>query len=351
MATFHLGNAICRSLISWLELDWPLDWESIFKRSGRLVVEIGFGNGDFLAEKAETNPDANFVGIERSWGSAQRLMRRIERKGLENVRVVQGSAGYLVEHLFDQDDIDGAYVNFSDPWPKERHHTRRLIQPEFVSLLGRRLRSGGETTISTDHTEYAEWINEVLQDQELLQSKFCSSFIHDLPGQRPTKYEQKARAAGSRIYYFVWRRDGCVSEPSTHKRVEEMPNVILEGPIDPKQLFSGFEPQTHQESHRGVPVILKFLRAYQDLSEGRHLVEVMVRDGDLSQHFGISVITRPDKRLLVKLAAMGHPRPLYGVKQAVWRVAELILNQFPEMRVASSTVTSDHVEREMEIGD
>ena len=90
---FHLSRAICRSLIPWLELSWPLDWEAIFGRPGRLVVEIGFGNGRFVEEKARTHPEENFVGIERSWGSVTRLLRRIERHGLENVRILQGSAG------------------------------------------------------------------------------------------------------------------------------------------------------------------------------------------------------------------------------------------------------------------
>ncbi len=165
---FHLSRAVCRFLIPWLELSWPLDWEAIFRRPGRLVVEIGFGDGRFVAEKARTNPEENFVGIERN--------------GLDNIRVLQGSASCLVEHLFKPDDIDEAYVNFSDPWPKERHHARRLIQPGFVRLLGSRLRPGGEATLSTDHAAYAAWIADVLEGQALLRSKFSAPFVHDLPG-------------------------------------------------------------------------------------------------------------------------------------------------------------------------
>jgi tRNA (guanine-N7-)-methyltransferase len=346
-----LSRAVCRFLIPWLELSWPLDWEAIFRRPGRLVVEIGFGDGRFVAEKARTNPGENFVGIERSWGSVTRLLRRIERDGLDNIRVLQGSASCLVEHLFKPDDIDEAYVNFSDPWPKERHHARRLIQPGFVRLLGSRLRPGGEATLSTDHAAYAAWIADVLEGQALLRSKFSAPFVHDLPGRRPTKYEQKARTAGSRIYYFVWRRDACLSLSPTSEDVGEMPNVILEGPIDPTRLFSEFEPQTWQESHRGVPVVSKLVGIYRDLREGHHLVEVMVKEGDLSQQFGVSVISRPDARVLIKLSAMGRPRPLYGVKRAVWRVAELVLRQFPEMKVASTTVAPDPVEPETEMED
>ena len=127
----------------------------------------------------------------------------------------------------------------------------------------------------------------------------------------------------------------------TCEGVGEMPNVILEGPIDPARLFSGFEPQTWRESHRGVPVVLKLVGVYRDLREGHHLVEVMVKEGDLSQQFGVSVISRPGAHVLIKLSTMGRPRPLYGVKRAVWRVAELVLRQFPEMSVASTTVTPD----------
>ena len=117
-----------------------------------------------------------------------------------------------------------------------------------------------------------------------------------------------------------------------------MPNVTLEGGFDRANLLSGFAAQTWQEEHRGVVVVVKLVGVYRDAQEGHGLVEAMVKEGELAQHFGVLVLLRPDGRLLVKLSPMGHPRPTWGVKQAVRRVAQLVLKAHPHLRVASSNV-------------
>ncbi len=338
MPALPLSEAICRYMAPWLELDWPVNRESVFGRSGPLVVEIGFGNGSFLIDQAEQHPASNYVGVERSWGSVQRLFKRLDQAGLSNVRVVQGSAAFVLERLFAPDDIDRVFINFSDPWPKERHHSRRLIQPGFVWLLAQRLAVNGEVTIATDHAGYAAWIGEMLEGQSLLRSCFPSTSVHDLPGRTPTKYEQKAMAAGVPVHFFVWRREACVSESVDVERVGTMPNVILEGACDRERLLVGFVSQTWQETHRGVHVVVKLVEGYRDLHHGHWLIEVMVKEGELAQHFGVLALWRSDGRLLVKLSPMGHPRPTWGVKQAVWRVAQAVLGLNPQMRVAESTV-------------
>ena len=110
MAARPLSEAILNNMVSWTSLDWPADWGKVFGRSGPLVVEIGFGTGEFLVDRARAHPEMNFVGIERSWVSVQRLFRRLDRGGPENVRVVHGGADFVLEtSLFDGKPRAGIY--------------------------------------------------------------------------------------------------------------------------------------------------------------------------------------------------------------------------------------------------
>lgn len=337
MRALALSESILKYMIPWLDLDWPLKPAEIYGREGPLVLEIGFGNGVFLVEQAEAHPEVNFLGVERSWGAAQRLFKLLEQTGLENVRVIQAGAEFLLKHVFGPDSFNRIYINFSDPWPKERHHGRRLIQPDFVDLLGERLVVGGEVTIATDHAEYAEWIVEVLEGQSALGSCFDRTKVSELPGRTPTKYELKAIDVGVPINYFVWRREVCLSPPVNVQRIEEMPNVILKGACDQETMFADQEPQSWVLTKAGVNVVIKLSRVYRD-TEGDWLLEMMTKEGAFSQHFGVLVMRRGGGGYLVKLASMGHPRPTWGVKQSVGKVADLIRAHFPAMRVQSSTV-------------
>ena len=337
MCALPLSESILKYMIPWLDLDWPLNPAEIYGQEGAFILEIGFGNGGFLVEQAQKQPDALFLGIERSWGAAQRLFRRLEQTGLGNVRVIQGGAEFLLQYAFEPASIDRIYINFSDPWPKERHHGRRLIQPEFVKLLGERLVAGGEVTIATDHAEYAEYIGQVLEGQSALVSCFDRTKVVELPGRTPTKYELKAIDAGLPINYFLWRREAYVSLPVNVQRVEEMPNVILRGACDKDTMFADQQPQSWVLTHAGVNVVIKLSRVYRDFY-GDWLLEMMVKEDAFSQHFGVLVLNRVDGGYLVKLASMGHPRPTWGVKQSVGKVASLIQARFPAMRVEKSTV-------------
>ncbi len=337
MAAMPLSEAILNYMVPWIAADWPPDWGAIFGRSGPLVVEIGFGTGEFLVDWAQANPKMNFVGVDRSWVSVQRLFRRLERGGPTNVRVVHGGADSVFERLFSLDSVAQVYINFPDPWPKERHHGRRLIQPVFVRALAERLAPGGTVTVATDHGGYASWISEALEAQPLLRSGFPSASVSGLPGRKPTKYERKALNAGVPVRYFVWRRDACVLVPKPVEKVGPMPNMLLEGKYDRTRFPAGFEPCSWWTDHRGVTVVIKLVAVYTD-HNGDYMVETMVKEGVFSQHFGVLVLRRTGNRVLVKLSPIGQPRPTWGVKQAVGRVGQMVLTQCSGLRVAESTV-------------
>ena len=341
MMSLQLSEEIQKYTVPWLQLDWPINWQQIFDRTGDLVLEIGFGNGHFLSDMAAARSDACFIGIELAWGSMRRLFKRLNAQNTNHVRAIEGDAAYLLQHVFAPQSLSEVWINFSDPWPKERHHNRRLIQDTFVKILAERLKPGGTVTIATDHGNYATWITDILTRQSHLQSIYATPSVHKLPGRTPTKYEQKAIDAGVPIHYFVWRLE---SEPSVETRIQKvgnMPNIVLEGAYQREDILTHIARATDQvwrETHGDMQVVIKMTEIYCQLPDNHGLISVMVREGELVQYFGISLLFRKNNQLLIKLAPMGQPRPTWGVKKAVQKVADLILETHPHLWLASSTV-------------
>jgi tRNA (guanine-N7-)-methyltransferase len=334
-----LSSSIERFLIPWTRLDWPLAWPEIFGRTAPLGLELGFGNGEFLEGLAPAHPELNWIGVEISWASVQRLVKRAEAHRLDNVRAIQGDGAFVLEHLFAPGTVDRVFINHPDPWPKKRHYGRRLIQPAFLDLLARRLVPGGEVTIVTDHADYGEWIAEALEGQRALRPAFGTTRVESLPGRARTKYERKGVEAGSRINYFVWRREGDGGpEPAHLENTDTMPNVMLEGPATLSALFPEFAPRMWETDHRGTRVIVQFEQAYLRADAREWLIETRIQEGTFVQHVAISVSPRPEGRLLVKPASIGSPRPTWGVKEAVRLAAEMVLAAHPGLAVHSSSV-------------
>ena len=147
---------------------------------------------------ATARPDACFVGIERAWGSMRRLFRRLNAQDLNHVRAIEGDAAFLLQHVFAPQSLSEIWINFSDPWPKERHHNRRLIQDTFVKILAERLKPDGGVTIVTDHADYATWITDIF-DATIgpaihLRNPICSPVTRTHPNQIRTKSNRCGRA-------------------------------------------------------------------------------------------------------------------------------------------------------------
>ena len=147
----------------------PADWPRIFGRTAAIGVEIGFGMGQALLDWAERRADMNLIGIEIYQPGIGALLSGIERVELTNLRVLQGSAEELIDGKFPPASIHEVHIWFPDPWPKKRHHKRRLIQPAFAAALAGRLAPGGILRIATDWAPYAEWIDAVLAGEPDLQ--------------------------------------------------------------------------------------------------------------------------------------------------------------------------------------
>lgn len=146
----------------------PLDLDRAFGRAAPKILEIGFGMGETTADIADRHPENDYLGVEVHSPGVGALLQRIDKLGLANVRVIQHDAVDVLEHMVPPRSLAGAHLFFPDPWPKKRHHKRRLIQPPFIALLASRLKPGGLVHAATDWEDYANQILEVLSAEPLL---------------------------------------------------------------------------------------------------------------------------------------------------------------------------------------
>lgn len=183
----------------------PVDFAALFGRRAPLVVEIGFGMGDATARIAQARPDIDFVGIEVHTPGIGALLKRIGELDLANVRIVQHDAVDVLRHMVAPASLEGVHVFFPDPWHKKRHHKRRLIQPEFVSLLASRLAPDGIVHCATDWQPYAEQMLAVLSAEPLLVNT-AASYAPRPDYRPPTKFEQRGLRLGHGVWDLVFSR-------------------------------------------------------------------------------------------------------------------------------------------------
>jgi tRNA (guanine-N7-)-methyltransferase len=176
-----------------------------------LVVEIGFGRGEFLQELAKAELASAFLGIEYSRKRVLKLARRLARSELSNVRLLWLSAEEALRDHLPPASVAAFWINFPDPWPKKRHFRRRLIQPESVARMAACLVPGGALHVATDHPGYAEAIAEALGAEARLENAFApSAYRSEVPGRTPTAYELEWRALGRSLFFFEYhRREGA----------------------------------------------------------------------------------------------------------------------------------------------
>ncbi|MGW6131114.1 tRNA (guanosine(46)-N7)-methyltransferase TrmB [Cellulomonas sp. NPDC055163] len=181
-----------------LDADGLLDTATLFGRSAPMVLEIGSGMGETTAAMAAADPDRDYLAVEAHLPGLANLLGLVEQAGLTNVRVAHGDALELVRHRIGPDSLDAVHVFFPDPWPKARHHKRRIIQPEHVALLRSRLRPGGTLHCATDWEEYAHAMLDVLSADPGLENP--AGGFAPRPAHRPvTKFERRGLDLGHTV--------------------------------------------------------------------------------------------------------------------------------------------------------
>lgn len=173
----------------------PIDFAKWFDRSAPVLLEIGSGMGETTAQLAAAEPEVNYVAVEVYEAGLGQLMLRAEKLALDNLRLLHGDAVVLLTGHVEPESLSGVRIFFPDPWPKKRHHKRRLVQPEFVALIASRLAPGGMLHLATDWAHYADQMLDVCSAEPLLRNRFPDWAPR--PGWRPvTKFEQRANEEG-----------------------------------------------------------------------------------------------------------------------------------------------------------
>lgn len=187
--------------------------ESLFGRRAPLTLEIGFGNGAALVSLAEREPDNDFIGIEVYRPGVGHLLLELERRGLENVRIVSMDAVEAIRLHLPDDALDRVLLFFPDPWPKQRHHKRRIVQPEFVRLLATRIKAGGILHMATDWEDYARHMLAVMSEQPAFRNRAGTGSFSARPAARPvTRFERRGRRLGHSVRDLLFERVRRVPE-------------------------------------------------------------------------------------------------------------------------------------------
>jgi tRNA (guanine-N7-)-methyltransferase len=182
-----------------------LDFDAVFGRTSPVILEIGFGMGETTARIAAENPGSDYLAVEVHSPGVGALLKRIEEHALSNIRLVQHDAVEVVKCMIAPGSLAGVHVFFPDPWPKKRHHKRRLIQREFAELLASRLAPGGYLHVATDWEEYAEHILATLSAVPSLANRHGGFAVR--PATRPeTKFEQRGRRLGHASWDILFQR-------------------------------------------------------------------------------------------------------------------------------------------------
>jgi tRNA (guanine-N7-)-methyltransferase len=206
-----------------IERRWPdfglepagqLDLDAVFGRRAPRVMEIGFGNGATLVSLAECHPQRDYLGVDVYEAGIGRLLAAIIELRLTNVRLLRGDAVDVLREHIPAASLAEVLLLFPDPWPKTRHHKRRLVQPAFVKLVATRVEPGGRFTLATDWQQYAEHMLEVLEAEENLVNLAGQGHFSQARGDRAvTKFERRGQRLGHEVWDLRFARRETPSGP------------------------------------------------------------------------------------------------------------------------------------------
>lgn len=182
-----------------------LDFKKIYGNDNPVVIEIGFGMGDATWQIAKDNPDVNYLGIEVHRPGVGKLLNHIEAEGLTNLRIIEFDALEVLDKMVSDGGVDGFHIFFPDPWPKKKHHKRRMVQRPRTNLIAKKLKKGGYLYFVTDWYPYAEFALEELNLTEGLKNRY-NGFAEKQPWRSQTKFERKGQAADRVITEIMFEK-------------------------------------------------------------------------------------------------------------------------------------------------
>jgi tRNA (guanine-N7-)-methyltransferase len=185
----------------------PLDLDEIFGRDAPRICEVGFGDGQALSTLAAKHPEVDFLGIEVHEPGVGRLLLTIEKQGLTNIRIIRHDAVEVLRDWLKPACLDRLHLFFPDPWPKKRHHKRRIVQQDFLALAARVLKPGGMLHMATDWENYAEHMLELTDSCPRFRNFAGPGHFSERPAERPeTKFERRGRRLGHQVRDLLYQR-------------------------------------------------------------------------------------------------------------------------------------------------
>jgi tRNA (guanine-N7-)-methyltransferase len=193
-----------------------VDLDGVFGRSAPRVLDVGFGDGEALLTSAANNPGVDYLGVEVHEPGIGHLLVLLERAGLTNVRVIERDVVDVIAQMLGPDSFDAVNVFFPDPWPKKRHHKRRLIGSEFIVTLAGILKPGGLLHVATDWANYAQQILATLAASAEFARVQAEDLVEDsLAFRSPTKFERRGQRLGHEVVDLYYRRASRGAQPAS----------------------------------------------------------------------------------------------------------------------------------------
>lgn len=277
----------------------PPDWNSL-SASGRIFVEIGFGNGENLEFLAKKYPDVLIVGVEVSQLCVMKGARRALSQGLDNIRIMHGDARFLLRAMFAPETVDRLFMNFPCPWPKTRHAERRVTVPSFARLLNYLLKTGGTFELATDVDWYAEDANETITKTGAFDTV---SFEKNPQREYITKYERLWLSMNKDIWSVVLRKNGRVP----HEEYSDS-EWKMEGGVETNMRLEELAAKLKGAEGKGTDG--EGYWTYRDVFlsvERVALGLVITADEGFEQHFYIKLVEKSGGGFTVKVDSVGHP--------------------------------------------
>ena len=299
-------HLILSIVLTTSSLSIPSSSAALFGRDAPLVAEIGVGSGRFIEAISEGHPEWNVLGIDRAPDSVVRTFRRLHRAGIENARVMKADATFVLRDVVPRHGLHALYINFPDPWPRRKHHRRRLLQMSMLRLLSSRLTPQGRILLTSDHPEFFEFA---------CHNARASGLYRVNPGDAPpealeTKYARKWKERDLRIHHAALI---VTAEEAGHdvevETPDEMYHAVLTGELPD---LEGFESLTH--AFKNGSVVVK--EVYRALDEPGYAFLVHVAESGLSQEIVVEA-RKSRSGYVVGVKRFGEPLQTRGVRHAV----------------------------------
>ena len=319
--------------LSTLSLSWPVDWDQVFEVSRpRLIVEIGFGYGEFLFYLAETYPESHIVGVEVANKPIEVVERRIQRRGIPNIRVMYGYAQTCLYHLLQPQSVWQCHINFPDPWFKQSHAQRRLMNRHTLDAVANRLEVGGMFYLATDIHAYAVLSDQLLQETSSLSNGWDQPWHDSREAGVCTRYEMKASHEERRCYYFTYVKNAMPAPAIPIYRELPMPNIVFESQHTLQKIANQLNPsQRFAFSDEGV--YMNIMDVY--MSDQKVLIEVYIKEPTIEQHVAFVIVAKPDHphQYTLKLSSLGWPRATIGIHHAIKQIERMIQHDASDYHV------------------